>query len=47
MLFEAGVDVMTAKRLMGHEDIQTTMRIYTHYTASMEESSAGKVASIG
>lgn len=47
MLFEAGVDVMTAKRLMGHEDIQTTMRIYAHYTASMAESNADKVASIG
>jgi len=47
MLFEADVDVMTAKRLMGHSDIQTTMRIYAHYTASMEQANASKVASIG
>lgn len=47
MLFEAGVDVMTAQRLMGHEDIQTTMRIYAHYTAGIEKASASKVLSIG
>lgn len=30
MLFEAEVDVYTAKTLMGHADIETTMAIYTH-----------------
>jgi integrase len=30
MLFEADVDVFTAKTLLGHSDIETTMAIYTH-----------------
>ena len=30
MLFEANVDVYTAKELLGHADIETTMAIYTH-----------------
>jgi integrase len=29
-LFDAGVDVQTAKQLMGHDDIAVTMGIYTH-----------------
>ena len=30
MLYEAGVDVLVAKQLMGHSDIKTTLGIYTH-----------------
>ena len=30
MLFEAGVDVYTAQKLLGHANIETTMAIYTH-----------------
>lgn len=30
ILFMAGVDVVTAKELMGHADIQTTLDVYTH-----------------
>lgn len=30
ILFEADVDVYTAKKLLGHADISTTMAIYTH-----------------
>lgn len=30
MLYNAGVDVMTAKTLLGHADIKTTLGIYTH-----------------
>lgn len=30
MLIEAGEDVLTVKEYMGHSDIQTTWRIYTH-----------------
>lgn len=30
LLYEAGVDVLTAQRWMGHADPQTTMKIYTH-----------------
>ena len=30
MLYSAGVDVLTAQKLMGHSDIKITMGIYTH-----------------
>lgn len=30
MLYEAGVDPLVAKELMGHSDIKTTLGIYTH-----------------
>ena len=34
MLYMAGVDVVTAKELMGHADVQTTLEIYTHLSKS-------------
>lgn len=30
LLYMSGVDILTAKELMGHSDIKTTMSIYTH-----------------
>ena len=39
MLFDAGVDVKTAQKWMGHKDIATTMRIYTHLSAERESRS--------
>lgn len=39
MLYDAGVDVLTAQRLLGHADVQTTMKIYTHLSKQKEESS--------
>lgn len=39
ILFEAGVDVLTAKELMGHADISTTMKIYTHLRDRQKASS--------
>lgn len=30
MLYDAGVDVLTAKELLGHSDVKTTLDIYTH-----------------
>ena len=30
MLYDAGVDVLTAKDLLGHSDVKTTLDIYTH-----------------
>ena len=32
MLFDAGVDVKSAQRFLGHEDIEVTLSIYTHLT---------------
>ena len=37
MLYDAGVDVKSAQRFMGHADIQTTLRIYTHLSEEKEQ----------
>lgn len=39
MLYDAGVDVLTAQRLLGHADVQTTMRVYTHLSKQKEQQS--------
>lgn len=36
LLFEAGVDVVTARDQMGHKDITVTQGIYTHLGKTMK-----------
>jgi len=43
MLYFAGVDVLTAKEQLGHADIQTTLRIYTHLDQQRKEKSMNKL----
>ena len=43
MLFEAGVDVYTAQKLLGHADIDTTMAIYTHLRERQKNESIEKL----
>lgn len=43
MLFEAGVDAYTAKTLLGHADIETTMAIYTHLRNRKKQESIDKL----
>lgn len=43
MLYEAGVDVYTAKDLLGHADIETTMAIYTHLREKKRNESVDKL----
>lgn len=43
MLHAAGVDVLTAKKLLGHSDIVTTLRIYTHLDEISEKKDAKKL----
>ena len=43
MLFEADVDVFTAKTLLGHADIETTMAVYTHLRARKKADSIEKL----
>ena len=43
MLFEAGVDVYTAQKYMGHADIKTTMAVYTHLRQRKQEESTKKL----
>ena len=37
LLHEAGIDVVTAKELMGHSDIKTTLGVYTHLSKEKAE----------
>lgn len=39
MLYDAGVDIKTAQRWLGHTDPALTMRIYTHLSQEREQSS--------
>lgn len=43
ILFEAGVDVLTAQHLIGHADPSTTLRIYTHLSEQQKMRSADKL----
>ena len=39
MLFDAGVDVLTAQKILGHSSVNVTLGIYTHLTESRRKSS--------
>lgn len=43
ILFEAGVDVYTAQRLLGHANVETTMAIYTHLREKQQAKSTAKL----
>ena len=43
IMFEAGIDAMTAKEQMGHSDIQTTLSIYTHLSSKHKEQQTNKL----
>lgn len=43
ILFEAGVDVLTAQYLLGHSDPSTTMNIYTHLSETQKSRSIVKL----
>ena len=43
ILYDAGVDVLTAKKLLGHADVTTTMGIYTHLSAENEAANIDKL----
>ncbi len=36
LLYDAGVDIKSAQRFLGHSDIETTLEIYTHLTKHKE-----------
>ncbi|MGG1574859.1 tyrosine-type recombinase/integrase [Fictibacillus sp. NRS-1165] len=43
MLTEAGVDIATIMKRVGHDDMKTTMKIYTHVTEKMKEDASQKI----
>lgn len=46
MMTEAGIDLATIMERVGHEDIKTTMKIYTHVTNKMKEDASDKVRNL-
>ena len=42
LLFEAGVDVYTARKILGHAKVTTTMEIYTELREKKEKQSINK-----
>ncbi len=46
MLTEAGVDIATIMDRVGHEDIKTTMKIYTHVTNKMKKDASAKITNL-
>lgn len=45
ILYEAGVDVLTAKEFLGHADVQTTLNIYTHLNKDKKKKETSKLNS--
>lgn len=43
MMYEAGVDILTAKEQMGHATLSTTLQIYTHLSDSHKREEANKL----
>ncbi len=46
MWTEAGVDLPTIMSRVGHDDIETTIRIYTHVTDEMKKSASDKTSNL-
>lgn len=44
LLFEAGVDVYTAQKLLGHADVSVTQGVYTHLRDKQKEKSLASLA---
>lgn len=43
IMYEAGIDVLTAKEQMGHNDIRTTLAIYTHLDSQHKKRNISKL----
>lgn len=46
MLTEAGINLPTIMACVGHEDIETTMKIYTHVTNKMRKDASDKISNL-
>lgn len=43
ILYNSGVDVLTAKELLGHEKVETTLKIYSHLSAQKKRTEVEKI----
>jgi len=46
MMTEAGVDLPTIMKRVGHEDPDTTLKVYTHVTEKMKVESIDQIATM-
>lgn len=46
MAAEAKIDIATVMKKVGHEDIETTMRIYTHVTNKMKKDASEQISNL-
>lgn len=46
MMTESGIDLATIMEKVGHEDMKTTMKIYTHVTNKMKKDASAKVRNL-
>ncbi|WP_449355645.1 tyrosine-type recombinase/integrase [Virgibacillus natechei] len=46
MLSEAGADIPTIMKRVGHDDSETTMKIYTHVTSKMKKEAPEKITNL-
>ena len=44
-LFSAGASIKEVQERLGHEDVQTTMNVYTHVTAKQNKNAVDKLSS--
>ena len=43
ILYNAGVDVLSAQKFLGHANVKVTLEIYSHLSKEKEDASAGAV----
>lgn len=46
MMTEAGIDLATIMEKVGHDDPQTTLKIYTHVTKKMKKDASDKISNL-
>ncbi|MBQ3108182.1 MAG: tyrosine-type recombinase/integrase, partial [Clostridia bacterium] len=37
MLYDAGTDILSAQHFLGHADVETTLKVYTHLSAEKQQ----------
>lgn len=47
LLFEQGVPLLEVQRVMGHDDLNTTMKHYAHYTETMQQNARPQLKLVG
>ena len=46
VLYNAGIDVLSAQRFLGHANVKVTLEIYSHLSKAKEDENAGIVKTV-